>query len=80
LFKKDQDLSDYYNKVLAGGKWNHMMDQPHIGYTGWAPPNRNIMPKVTELTLPDTADFGVAVDGSTSAWPGGSGEPALPAV
>ena len=79
LFKKDQDLSDYYNKVLAGGKWNHMMDQPHIGYTGWAPPNRNIMPRVTELTLPDTADFGVAVDGSTSAWPGGSGDPALPA-
>ena len=30
-------------------------------------------------TLPDTADFGVAVDGSASAWPGGSGEPALPA-
>jgi len=79
LFKKDQDLSDYYNKVLAGGKWNHMMDQPHIGYTGWAPPNRNSMPRVTELTLPDTADFGVAVDGSTSAWPGGSGNPALPA-
>jgi hypothetical protein len=56
-----------------------MMDQPHIGYTSWAPPNRNIMPKVTEITLPDTSDFGVAVDGSTSAWPGGSGELALPA-
>jgi hypothetical protein len=79
LFKKDQDFSDYYNNVLAGGKWNHMMDQPHIGYTGWAPPNRNIMPRVTELTLTDTADFGVAIDGSTSAWPGGSGDPALPA-
>ncbi len=78
LFKKDQDLSDYYNNVLAGGKWRHMMDQPHIGYTSWAPPSHNIMPKVTELTLPDTADFGVAVDGSTSAWPGGSGEPSLP--
>jgi hypothetical protein len=79
LFKKDQDLSDYYNNVLAGGRWRHMMDQPHIGYTSWAPPNRNIMPRVTELTLPDTADFGVAVDGSASAWPGGDAEPALPA-
>jgi hypothetical protein len=79
LFKKDQDLSDYYNNVLAGGKWRHMMDQPHIGYTSWAPPNRNIMPRVTELTLPDTSDFGVAVDGSASAWPGSSGEPTLPA-
>jgi len=79
LFKKDQDLSDYYNNVLAGGKWLHMMDQPHIGYTSWGPPNRNIMPRVTEITLPDTSDLGVAVDGSTSAWPGGSGEPTLPA-
>ena len=79
LFKKDQGLSDYYNNVLASGKWKHMMDQPHIGYTSWAPPNRNIMPRVTELTLTDTTDFGVAVDGSTSAWPGGSDEPTLPA-
>jgi hypothetical protein len=79
LFKKDQELSDYYNNVLAGGKWHHMMDQPHIGYTGWAPPPKNNMPKVVEMTLSDTADFGVAVDGSVSAWPGGSSDPALPA-
>jgi hypothetical protein len=78
LFKRDQDLSDYYNNVLAGGKWHHMMDQTHIGYTSWDPPRRNNMPKVTELTLPDTAEIGVAVDGSTSAWPGGDGRPALP--
>ena len=38
LFKKDQDLSDYYNHVLAGGKWHHMMDQTHIGYTSWRLP------------------------------------------
>ena len=79
LFAKDENLSDYYNNVLASGKWHHMMDQPHIGYTGWAPPNRNIMPKVTEVTLPDTADFGVAVDGSALAWPSSNGAPALPA-
>jgi hypothetical protein len=79
LFKKDQDLSDYYNNVLAGGKWHHMMDQTHIGYTSWDPPRQNNMPRVTTLTIEDTTNFGVAVDGSTSAWPGGSGEPALPA-
>jgi hypothetical protein len=78
LFKKDQDLSDYYNNVLAGGKWHHMMDQTHIGYTSWEPPRQNYMPQVTELTLPDTADFGVAIDGSTAAWPGEPGEPSLP--
>ena len=38
LFKKDQDLSDYYNHELAGGKWDHMMDQTHIGYTSWRSP------------------------------------------
>ena len=78
LFKKDQVLSDYYNKKLAGGKWDHMMDQTHIGYTSWAPPKRNTMPRLTELTLPVANAFGVAVDGSSEAWPGGDGEPSLP--
>jgi hypothetical protein len=35
LFQADQELSDYYNKTLAEGKWSHMMDQTHIGYTSW---------------------------------------------
>ncbi|MCC6397184.1 MAG: glycosyl hydrolase 115 family protein, partial [Bacteroidetes bacterium] len=34
LFVKDAAISAYYNKTLAGGKWNHMMDQTHISYTG----------------------------------------------
>ena len=79
LFKKDQDFSDYYNNVLAGGKWHHMMDQPHIGYTSWAPPRtESSCPGSPNLPLPDTDDFGVAVDGSAEAWPGGGGEPTLP--
>jgi len=78
LFKRDQDFSDFYNNELAGGKWHHMMDQTHIGYTSWDPPRQNNMPKLTELTLPDTADLGVAVEGSTATWPGDSGDAALP--
>ncbi len=70
LFKKDQEISDYYNNTLADGKWRHMMDQTHIGYTGWESPRNNIIPKVVELDLPSTADFGVAVEGSALAWPG----------
>ena len=27
-----------YNHTLAHGKWNHMMDQTRIGYTGWHDP------------------------------------------
>ena len=78
LFDKDQKMSDNYNKELAGGKWDHMMDQTHIGYTGWQSPQKNIMPKLTELQIPDANDFGVAVDGSDQAWPGSSKEAALP--
>ena len=49
LFKHDQELSDYFNQTLAGGKWNHFADQTHIGYTYWQQPNKNSVPKVTRL-------------------------------
>ncbi len=78
LFGNDLKLSVYYNRKLAGGKWDHMMDQTHIGYRDWRSPSWNIMPQVTELTLPDTALFGVAVDGSADARPGSSTQAALP--
>jgi hypothetical protein len=75
MFEKDQQFSDYYNKTLMNGKWNHMMDQTHIGYTSWMSPVVNIMPAVTEVDLPDSADIGVAVDGSPRAWPVGPASP-----
>ncbi len=50
LFEQDKRLADYYNHKLAAGKWDHMMDQTHIGYTGWQQPPRDVMPKVTEVT------------------------------
>jgi hypothetical protein len=78
LFKADQDLSDYYNKTLAHGKWPHMMDQTHIGYTNWQQPNQNKMPDVQEIKLPEAAALGVAVEGSTEAWPGGKDDAILP--
>jgi len=33
LFAKDAELRDEYNHKLLDGRWNHMMDQTHIGYT-----------------------------------------------
>lgn len=75
LFKKDQQLSDEYNRQLAGGKWNHMMDQVRIGYTSWNDPKKNIMPKTEEIQIPSTADFGVAIDGSSESWPSASNIP-----
>jgi hypothetical protein len=78
LFARDAKISNYYNDTLAGGKWKHMMDQTHIGYTDWRSPEKNIMPGVVELNLSDTAGFGIAVEGSTVAWPGSEGKPILP--
>jgi hypothetical protein len=78
LFDKDAELSHYYNKVMAGGKWNHIMDTTHIGYTSWNPPRRNIMPKVKSITVPNTADMGVAIEGSDSWWPTDENKAVLP--
>lgn len=35
LFKRDSLICDYYNHKIAGGKWNGMMTQKHIGYKSW---------------------------------------------
>ena len=78
LFQADMVLSDYYNHILLHGKWNHMMDQTHIGYTYWQEPPHNTMPAVQEIELPDAAEMGVAVEGSASAWPGAHEDPVLP--
>jgi len=69
LFKADADLSYYYNHTLANGRWNHVMDQTHIGYTIWQSPDSNIMPKVVEIQIPANAALGVGVEGSTAFWP-----------
>ena len=34
-FKRDSLLCYNYNKVMAGGKWDGMMTQKHIGYRSW---------------------------------------------
>lgn len=33
-YAQDSALATAYHKLL-GGKWDHMMDQTHIGYTNW---------------------------------------------
>src|SRR5580658_8902732 len=78
LFQKDADLSAYYNHTLANGKWDHMMDQTHIGYTFWNEPPQNNMPKVTQIEAPVAASMGVAIEGSELAWPGAEVLPSLP--
>ena len=48
LFAKDADIKQRYH-ALAGGKWSHMMDQTHIGYTYWQQPPVDKMPEVQTL-------------------------------
>ena len=78
LFKRDQELSDFYNSKVANGKWDHMMDQTHIGYKDWRSPNTNVMPELAEVKAADSNSIGIAVEGSADAWPGTSNEPVLP--
>jgi hypothetical protein len=64
LYERDSLLTIHYNKEIAGGKWNHMMDQTHIGYTYWQQPVKNVMPKVSFITASKDADMRIAVEGS----------------
>jgi hypothetical protein len=79
-FLYDHKLRDTYNHVMAGGKWNHMMDQTHIGYFDWYPPEADIMPPVADLDLAGRSGFGVSVDGDSRSWPGYYLPPTLPTL
>jgi hypothetical protein len=80
LFSVDTAMMTYYNTVYAGGRWNHFMDQTHLGYTSWNPPRRNSLnaiqlPRVTPLDAPG---LGVAIEGTDLAWPASTEKAVLP--
>jgi hypothetical protein len=78
LFQADASLTEQFHRQLAGGKWNHMMSQTHIGYTNWQQPPFNLMPAVKQIELPAAATLGVAIEGSGAAWPGTAEPASLP--
>jgi hypothetical protein len=61
-YETDSLLSCQYNHELAGGKWNHMMDQTHIGYTYWQEPRFNKMPEVKFVSDNSKKDESVKID------------------
>lgn len=93
-FADDQAMSAYYNKTLAGGKWDEFQTQPHIDYgdvarygsnAPWQQPELNnvalpdvIFPAVQRIELPAVADMGVAIDGSDQWWPNATTAAVLP--
>ena len=64
LFAEDAAWTDRYNHGLLNGKWNHMMDQTHIGYTYWQEPRINAMPAVGEVQPLHRAYMQVSPEGS----------------
>jgi len=58
-FALDAEFSEDYNLNVSDGKWNHMMDQTHIGYTSWDEPSEgNIMPEIIRITPEETKEGG----------------------
>ena len=70
---EDANLTMRWNALL-GGKWNHMMDQTHLGYDGyWQQPMRNTLPAMTYVQTAFAAvsgEVGVGVEGSNATVQG----------
>ncbi|KAL1720290.1 GH115 alpha-glucuronidase [Schizophyllum commune] len=72
LFEHDYDLEVEYHSILDG-KWDHMMDQTHVGYYYWQQPMTNTMPAVNRVQSRKQALAGVMriiPEGTAGAWPG----------
>jgi hypothetical protein len=78
LFADDAAFTNAYNHELLNGRWNHMMDQTHVGYTYWNQPVLNSMPAVHYVQPADEPRMGIAVEGSPMALTEGRGELTLP--
>jgi hypothetical protein len=69
LFAEDAAWQARWDAMLDG-KWRHMMDQTHLGYTFWQQPIRNVMPAVAQVQVPVAGELGLAVEGDTVGRPG----------
>lgn len=69
IFEADRELTLFYNKILSQGKWDHLMDQTHIGYTYWNQPSVNAMPETGIIAAQEFSEMGIAVEGSVDVWP-----------
>lgn len=68
VFKDEALDTNYYNNILANGKWRGIMSNAHIGQTGWQSPEKNIMPKVERIPLIPGSDLGVIAEGTKTVW------------
>jgi hypothetical protein len=70
---EDANLTMRWNSLLDG-KWNHMMDQTHLGYDGyWQQPMRNTLPAMTYVQTAFVSlagHVGVGIEGSNATVQG----------
>lgn len=59
-YRNDSLISSEYNHI-AGGKWDHMMDQTHIGYRFWQEPRHQKMPEVTYVPEDSTRSSSIQI-------------------
>lgn len=80
LFQADLDLMAFFNQQFAEGRWDHFMDQTHLGYTTWRDPPKNSLDgiKLTAVTPQDAGSVAVTVEQTADAWPGASAAAQLP--
>jgi len=63
----DAELSASYNHALAHGKWNHMMDQTHLGYTFWIS-RLSMSCQQSNKCKSGEGRHGIAIEGSAMPW------------
>lgn len=74
FFGEDAALTKRYHSLL-GGKWNHIMDQTHIGYNWWQQPMRNVLPPMLYLQPSEVSlagALGVTAEGTNGSAAGDS--------
>lgn len=47
-FRRDAELQAQYH-AISGGKWNGMMLQTHISYSGWQQPEQDVLPALQRV-------------------------------
>jgi len=67
-FQTDAELKKQYHSI-NDGKWNHFMDQSHIGYTSWKEPEGDQMPMTYHYQPGNYAEMGIALEGVEAGWP-----------
>jgi hypothetical protein len=72
VFKQDHALTTRYHNLL-NGKWNHILDQTHLGYDFWQQPMRNTLPPLAWVQEQETSlagNIGVGIEASNATVSG----------